>query len=149
MAHVISDECIMCGACESTCPVGAIAEGDGKYVIDADACIDCGACEDGCPVGAISAEQSLIFRHCIAGIHKTEQSQKGCQTGTFIQLSDSPFSVIQSAFFFSGRNGFFFFSSESLLPSQPRQLPFFLFDTDGWYYPGSENVSLPAPPEDA
>ncbi|MDE6060202.1 MAG: 4Fe-4S binding protein, partial [Clostridia bacterium] len=32
----------------------AIAEGDGKYVVDADQCIDCGACEDGCPVSAIS-----------------------------------------------------------------------------------------------
>ena len=56
MAYVISDECIMCGACEGTCPVGAISEGDGKYVIDADACIECGACADGCPVGAIAAE---------------------------------------------------------------------------------------------
>lgn len=54
MAYVISDECIMCGACESTCPAGAISEGDGKYVIDADTCLDCGACADGCPVGAIS-----------------------------------------------------------------------------------------------
>ena len=54
IARVISDECISCGACADTCPVGAIAEGDGKYVVDPDACIDCGACEDGCPVGAIS-----------------------------------------------------------------------------------------------
>ncbi|MEG0215541.1 MAG: 4Fe-4S binding protein, partial [Hungatella sp.] len=28
-------------------------EGDGKYVIDADACIDCGACASTCPIGAI------------------------------------------------------------------------------------------------
>lgn len=55
MAHVISDECIMCGACEGACPVGAISEGDGKYVVDADTCIDCGACEGGCPASAITA----------------------------------------------------------------------------------------------
>ena len=56
MAHVISDECVSCGACESTCPVGAISAGDGKYVVDAGTCIDCGACEAGCPTCAIKAE---------------------------------------------------------------------------------------------
>jgi ferredoxin len=54
MAYVISDECIGCGSCEGACPVEAIAEGDGKYVIDADKCISCGACAAGCPVDAIS-----------------------------------------------------------------------------------------------
>ena len=53
MAFVIGDACIMCGACAEGCPVGAISEGDGKYVIDAGACLDCGACADQCPVGAI------------------------------------------------------------------------------------------------
>ena len=56
MAHVISDECVSCGTCVSECPVDAISEGDGKYVIDADACVDCGYCEAACPTGAISAE---------------------------------------------------------------------------------------------
>ena len=56
MAHVISDECVSCGSCEGECPVGAISEGDGKYVIDADACVDCRACAASCPTGAISAE---------------------------------------------------------------------------------------------
>ena len=54
MAYVISDGCLSCGACESTCPVGAISEGDGKYEITADECIECGACADGCPADAIS-----------------------------------------------------------------------------------------------
>ena len=34
MAYKISDACIMCGACADACPVEAISEGDGKYVID-------------------------------------------------------------------------------------------------------------------
>lgn len=55
MAFKISDECISCGACEAECPVGAISEGDGQFVIDAAACTDCGACADTCPVEAISA----------------------------------------------------------------------------------------------
>ena len=43
MAYKISDDCISCGACADQCPVNAIAEGDGKYEIDADACIECNA----------------------------------------------------------------------------------------------------------
>ena len=56
MAYQISDACISCGACVAGCPVEAISEGDGKYVIDADTCIDCGACAETCPVGAPAAE---------------------------------------------------------------------------------------------
>lgn len=56
MAYVISDDCISCGACAGECPVDAISEGDGKYVIDADACVECGACAGVCPVAAPSAE---------------------------------------------------------------------------------------------
>ena len=56
MAYKISDECIACGSCAAECPVGAISEGDGKYVIDADTCIECGTCAGVCPVGAPQAE---------------------------------------------------------------------------------------------
>ena len=46
MAHVITDECLACGACADTCPVGAISMDDAKgiYVVN-DECVDCGACE--------------------------------------------------------------------------------------------------------
>ena len=56
MAYKITDACIACGACAAQCPVEAISEGDGKYVIDADTCVSCGACAGVCPVGAPAEE---------------------------------------------------------------------------------------------
>lgn len=56
MAYKISDDCIACGACADACPVNAISEKDGKYVINADECLDCGACAEACPVEAPKAE---------------------------------------------------------------------------------------------
>ena len=53
MAYKISDAGISCGSCAAQCPVEAISEGDGQFVIDADTCIECGACADQCPVEAI------------------------------------------------------------------------------------------------
>ncbi|MEG1705771.1 MAG: 4Fe-4S binding protein [Clostridia bacterium] len=52
MSYRISDKCISCGACAPTCPVNAISEGDGKYVINPELCIECGACAGVCPVEA-------------------------------------------------------------------------------------------------
>ncbi len=52
MAYVISDACVSCGTCEQECPVSAISQGDGQYVIDS--CISCGTCAGVCPTGAIS-----------------------------------------------------------------------------------------------
>ncbi len=56
MAYKISDKCISCGVCAAECPVGAIKQGDGKYVIDENLCINCGMCQSVCPVGAPEEE---------------------------------------------------------------------------------------------
>ena len=57
MAYKIDlDACIGCGTCVDECPVSAIAEKDGKYVINEDECISCGACAGACPVEAPKAE---------------------------------------------------------------------------------------------
>ena len=57
MAYKISDDCIACGACAEECPVSAISEKDGKYVINAEECVECGSCADVCPVGAPAKDE--------------------------------------------------------------------------------------------
>ena len=52
MAHTVSSECVACGACVDTCPVGAISMAD-KAVVDASACVDCGAWGGFSPTGPI------------------------------------------------------------------------------------------------
>ena len=53
MPHVITEECISCGACEPVCPTSAISMGDEIYVVDASKCTDDGECVKVCPVDAI------------------------------------------------------------------------------------------------
>jgi ferredoxin len=55
MAHVITDKCDKIGACKPVCPVGAITEGETKFVIDPELCVDCGDCAAVCPAVAIEA----------------------------------------------------------------------------------------------
>ena len=55
MTHIIdADACILCGACESECPIEAISEKDGTMWINPDICEDHGDCVDVCPVDAIA-----------------------------------------------------------------------------------------------
>ena len=53
MPYLVTDECILCGACVVGCPSGAIQEGETKSVIAVELCIECGTCEQNCPSGAI------------------------------------------------------------------------------------------------
>lgn len=57
MAYMITDKCDKVGVCLPVCPVGAISEGEVKFVIDPELCIDCGACAAVCPEAAINAPQ--------------------------------------------------------------------------------------------
>jgi len=57
MAHVITDECTACAACEPECPQEAISEGDPIYKIAPEKCDDCGTCVDVCPVECIIVKE--------------------------------------------------------------------------------------------
>src|SRR4051812_11745583 len=53
---VIEDACIGCGACDFSCPTGALTKTDsflGLFTIDPFTCNDCGECVPKCPVIAI------------------------------------------------------------------------------------------------
>lgn len=52
VTHRITEECIVCGACQDECPEQAIREAEGRFVIDPELCSDCGTCTEVCPVGA-------------------------------------------------------------------------------------------------
>lgn len=53
MPFVVTEECILCGACEAGCESNAITEGDTQAHIDVDICVECGTCELNCPSEAI------------------------------------------------------------------------------------------------
>ena len=68
MAYVISDSCVSCGTCAGECPVNAISQGDGQYVIDADTCISCGV------LVSVRQAQSTRVDHKRKPIHKSRCS---------------------------------------------------------------------------
>lgn len=56
MALMITEECIVCGACESECPNNAISAGESKYEINPELCTECVGyfdepqCRSVCPI---------------------------------------------------------------------------------------------------
>jgi ferredoxin len=53
MPYVVTENCILCGACVSGCESNAITEGDKQSIIDVTICIECGTCKLNCPSDAI------------------------------------------------------------------------------------------------
>ncbi|MFZ2958701.1 MAG: 4Fe-4S binding protein [Candidatus Ozemobacteraceae bacterium] len=51
----ITEDCVACGSCLSTCPVHAIREGE-PFIITSK-CTGCGDCVEVCPVEAIVKAQ--------------------------------------------------------------------------------------------
>lgn len=58
VAAVIEEDCVACGEClPDRCPMGAIVEREGAFVVRRERCIGCGVCTVACPAGAITLEE--------------------------------------------------------------------------------------------
>jgi len=72
MPWVKSEDCVACGMCIQTCPVGAISMDGQAAVIDEKACIRCGKCHDICPREAVRHDSERIPDEVAANVAWTK-----------------------------------------------------------------------------
>jgi Pyruvate/2-oxoacid:ferredoxin oxidoreductase delta subunit len=57
VSRIDAETCIVCGQCAPPrCPMDAIAETGGSYLVDSERCIGCGVCLTACPADAITLQ---------------------------------------------------------------------------------------------
>jgi ferredoxin len=57
----VSTECVACGCCVKSCPLGAISIYKGMHAsVDANRCAGCGKCSDVCPAQVISVSAKEV-----------------------------------------------------------------------------------------
>ena len=66
MPYVVTEECILCGACVAGCESDAITEDDVQAHIDVDICIECGTCEINCVSDAIVYMDEDLYKIYLA-----------------------------------------------------------------------------------
>ena len=80
------EQCTGCGACQDSCPFGAIELVDDRPVVG-DGCTLCGACEDACPVGAIEVEKKTVeAREGFEGVWVFAEQRRGKLAGVSYEL---------------------------------------------------------------
>jgi len=72
MPYVVTDECILCGACVVGCDNGAVEEGETQAHIDVELCIECGTCEMNCPSDAIIFVDEAEAARMLAQVKKKD-----------------------------------------------------------------------------
>ena len=75
MPYVVTENCILCGACVVGCESDAITEGETRAMIDIDKCIECGTCEMNCPSDAIIFVDEAEATRIIAQVSEQNASQ--------------------------------------------------------------------------
>ena len=66
MPYVVTDACILCGACSAGCESDAITEGETQAHIDVEICVECGTCERNCPSEAIVYMDEIEYEAYLA-----------------------------------------------------------------------------------
>ena len=57
IAHILTKNCVACGACTKVCPKSALTIHQGCYAkVDRDLCIGCGKCSRECPANAVEIQ---------------------------------------------------------------------------------------------
>lgn len=88
---VLEERCIGCGACDFTCPTGALVKTDsflGLFAIEPFTCDDCGRCVDKCPERAIVPDP--LFPVCRGhGCPLTSQRLAGVECAVWTRKCDT------------------------------------------------------------
>jgi MinD superfamily P-loop ATPase len=69
IAAIDADTCLACGDCESVCRFDAIAEIDGRFVVDPIACDGCAACVYQCPTESIAMQEQAVGQCMVSDSH--------------------------------------------------------------------------------
>lgn len=69
-----ADDCVLCGTCQSVCPVGAVKV-DATVETDNMACTLCNACVKNCPTGARVVDDPMINK-IVAWVSKNTQERR-------------------------------------------------------------------------
>lgn len=72
MPYIVTDACILCGACVAGCESGAITEGETRSVINVELCVECGTCERNCP------SEAIVFVEEAAVEARAQPNSEGC-----------------------------------------------------------------------